>query len=121
MKAVLLACVCNFFITTGQVLWKIAIDKNGGLIKEGIPLMKNLLIFAKSPYMLSGIAMYAAATVLWMYLLGKYEYSYIYPMLSLAYVFAFLYAIFWFKEQVNIYRWIGVGLIIAGVFFINKS
>lgn len=90
MKAVVLALICALLISTGQVLWKISIDKNGGLVKPGIPLVQNFIQLFISPYMLVGIFVYGIATIFWMYLLGKFEYSYIYPMLAMVYVFFFI-------------------------------
>jgi drug/metabolite transporter (DMT)-like permease len=71
--------------------------------------------------MLSGFVVYFFATAYWVYLLGKYQYSYIYPLTSMVYLISFIFAIFVFKENVNIYRWIGVVLIIAGVISINHG
>lgn len=121
MKALLLAFVCALCISTGQVLWKVAIDRNGGFIKQGISLVSNFWGLFTSPYMLIGLFIYLIATVIWMYVLGEYEYSYIYPMISMVYVFGFAYSKFLFHEQINIYRWIGVVLIIAGVIVINRK
>jgi drug/metabolite transporter (DMT)-like permease len=121
MKALLLSLVCALFISTGQVLWKVAIDRNGGLVKQGISLVQNFWGLFTSPYMLIGLFVYLVATVLWMYLLGEYEYSYIYPMISLVYVFGFAYSKWLFREEINLYRWIGVALIIAGVVIVNRK
>jgi uncharacterized membrane protein len=119
--AVLYASICSFLIVLGQVLWKIAIEKNGGVFRNDVPMLQNLLNLIFSPWMLGGLAVYFFATAYWVFLLGKYEYSYIYPMTSIVYLISFLFAIFLFKENVNIYRWIGVLLIIAGVISINHG
>jgi len=74
MLAILSALVCSVLIVVGQVLWKVAIDKNGGLINHDYTIGKNLFNYLFSPYMVSGILIYIVATVFWMYLLGKYEY-----------------------------------------------
>ena len=71
--------------------------------------------------MMGGLLIYFLATVYWVYLLSKYEYSYIYPLTSMVYLISFIFAIFVFKENVNIYRWLGVFLIIAGVISINHG
>ena len=121
LKALLLSLVCALFISTGQVLWKVAIDRNGGLIKQGVSLTSNFWGLFTSPYMLIGLFVYLVATVLWMYLLGEYDYSYIYPMISLVYVFGFAYSKFVFREEINVYKWVGVALIIAGVIVVNRK
>ena len=120
-RALLLALFCAVCISTGQVLWKIAIDRNGGLLPRGVPLLRNFWGLARSPFMLAGLFVYVVSMGVWMYVLGEYEYSYVYPMVSLVYVFGFAYSRFLFRERINIYRWIGVGLIMAGVILINRK
>lgn len=121
MKAIFLAAIGSFLITLGQVFWKIAIDKNGGLLNPAFTISKNFINIFSSIYMISGLIIYTFATLLWMYLLGKYQYSYIYPMFSMAYIFSFIFAIFLFGEVVSLYKWIGVFLIICGVFLIGSN
>jgi drug/metabolite transporter (DMT)-like permease len=121
LKAILLVLVCTFMIVAGQVLWKIAIDKNGGLINKDFTIFHNAINLISSPYMFGGIFIYILATVFWMYLLGRYEYSYIYPMFSMSYIISFFFASFLFNESITIYKIIGVLLIIAGVFFVAKG
>jgi drug/metabolite transporter (DMT)-like permease len=120
-KALLLALLCAVCISTGQVLWKIAIDRNGGLIKQGLPLLRNFWGLFTSPFMLIGLFVYLISMGIWMYVLGEYEFSYVYPMVSLVFVFGFAYSKFLFHERINIYRWIGVAMIIAGVIIINRK
>jgi len=121
MRALLLSVFCAGCLSTGQVLWKVALDRNGGLIKQGVSLASNFWGLFISPFMLAGIFLYGLATIVWLYVLGEYEYSYIYPMISIAYVFGFIYSKVVFHEQINAYRWIGVALIIAGVILINRK
>jgi len=118
--AVIYVAICSLMITGGQVLWKIAIDKNGGLINPNLGVYKSLMAVFLSPYMLIGLLLYAFATFFWMYLLGKYQYSYIYPMFSMTYVFSFLFAIFLFGEPIDIYKWTGLLFIIIGIYFITR-
>lgn len=121
MKALILASTCSFLIVVGQVLWKIAIDKNGGLINGDHTIAQNILNLIFSPYMLSGFFIYMLATIFWIYLLGKYQYSYIYPMLSMTFIISFLFAVFLFNESISTYKIIGVLLITIGVLFIARG
>ncbi len=67
----------------------------------------------------SGICI-AAATVLWLYIIRHFELSVAYPLISISYIFGMLAAIFIFHETVPASRWIGVGLIMCGVWFVVK-
>ena len=77
------------------------------LIKQGLPLLRNVWGLITSPFMLIGLFVYLIAMGIWMYVLGEYEYSYVYPMVALVYVFGFAYSKFLFHEKINIYRWLG--------------
>ena len=120
MKAVIFSFTCSLLIVFGQVLWKIAIDKNGGLINSNQSLIDNIMNYLTSGYMLSGLLVYFFATIYWMYLLGRYEYSYIYPMFSMTYIISIIFASIIFNESITIYKIIGIIFIVIGVVIIAK-
>ncbi len=120
MKAAFQAFICALMISSGQVLWKIAINRNGGLINKNVSLLTNVMNLSLSPYMISGLLIYLVATVYWMYLLGEYEYSFIYPMISIVYVIGMIHASLILHESINPYKWIGVGFIVLGIFFVSR-
>ena len=121
MRAILLVLLFSFLIVSGQVLWKLAIDKNGGLINRDYTAIQNFWNLLLSPYMLFGIGIYMFATVFWMYLLGEYEYSFIYPMSSMTFVMSLFFASYVFDEEITLYKIIGVLIIILGVFIVTKG
>jgi undecaprenyl phosphate-alpha-L-ara4N flippase subunit ArnE len=61
-----------------------------------------------------------AGMLIWMYVLKKYEFSVAYPLLSISYVIGLLSAHFIFHEAVPLTRWIGVVIVMIGVYFIVK-
>lgn len=63
---------------------------------------------------------FAAASLLWMYILKSFPFSMAYPMISLSYVMGMIAAIVFFHEQIPLTRWAGVFLIVAGCFLIAK-
>ena len=67
----------------------------------------------------SGIC-FAAASLLWMYIVKHYPLSMAYPMVSLSYVFGLIAAIIFFHEHVDMTKWIGVFLIMTGCVLIAK-
>ena len=112
MRAVMLVLCCSVLIVCGQVLWKIAIDNNGGLINSKYSIGQNIWNLVISPYMFTGIFIYMFATVFWMYLLGEYEYSFVYPMLSITYILSFIFAFFLFNETITLSKIVGILFII---------
>lgn len=65
-------------------------------------------------------ACFAATAFCWLYMLKRYPFSMVYPMLSLAYVMGMLAAVVFFHEQIPLTRWIGIALIMAGCVLIAK-
>ena len=70
-------------------------------------------------FMLSGI-LFGGASVLWMYILKNFPLSMAYPMASMSYVFALVFAIVFLHESVAWSRWVGVALIMTGCIFVAK-
>ncbi len=63
---------------------------------------------------------FLVASLLWIYMLRVFPLSIAYPLSSLSYVFGMIAAIVCFHEQVDMVKWIGVGLIMAGCCLIAK-
>lgn len=61
------------------------------------------------------------SSLIWVYLLERIEFSLLYPIISLSYVFGLLAGKFIFGEQIPATRWVGVIIIIIGVLIVNKN
>ena len=115
-KIILLTIFQCFLLASGQVCFKLAvekIDKFQWSLSYFGDLLTNWWLLASGVFLIS-------ATVLWGFILKHFEFSVAYPITAFAYVFGMLAAIFIFHETVSLTRWIGVGLIILGVFFVAK-
>lgn len=60
------------------------------------------------------------AMLVWMYVLKHYEFSIAYPLLSISYIIGLLSSVFILHEVVPLTRWIGVFIVMIGVYFIVK-
>jgi drug/metabolite transporter (DMT)-like permease len=119
--AIILSVICALLINGGQVFWKLSINQGGGLPPfQGSDFFTYLKFFI-TPYMIIGTILYLVANGFWIYLLGKYELSYIYPTLAVTYIFSTFFSYFVFNETIGFLRIIGIILIIAGVYVINLS
>lgn len=116
LKVILLTILQCFLLASGQVCFKLAVEK---ITKFQFLWTYFCDILTNWWLLVSGICL-ISATVLWGYILKHFEFSVAYPVTAFAYVFGMLAAIFIFHEQVSLMRWIGVGLIILGVSFIVK-
>ena len=108
-------------LVAGQSLWKVAVkNHNFGLSKEFL-LSKDFLAFCFSPQVLGGLFIYGFATFFYMYLLSKYQYSWIQSFVtSLTIILALLIAGFIFKEKISPVNIFGVGVIIVGIIFVSQ-
>jgi undecaprenyl phosphate-alpha-L-ara4N flippase subunit ArnE len=116
LKAVILTLFQCFLLASGQVCFKLAVEKIDKFRWTWIyfsDLLTNWWL------LLSGICL-ISATILWGFILKYFPFSVAYPLTAFAYVFGMLASVFIFKEIVPVTRWIGVGLIIAGVIFLAK-
>jgi drug/metabolite transporter (DMT)-like permease len=121
IKTVLLAISTTLLITSGQVLWKIGIQKAGGFYLPEQSIIGNLFRILFNGWVFSGFVVYAVATGFFMWLISKFDISLIIPITSVAFIYSLLAGYFIFGEQISLLRVFGVLLIIAGVFFVVKN
>lgn len=116
LKIITLTIFQCFLLASGQVCFKFAVEKITKFQFSGrwfTDLLTNGWLFG------SGICL-ISATVLWGFILKHFPFSVAYPVTALAYIFGMLAAIFIFHENVPVIRWIGVFVIIIGVYLISK-
>lgn len=116
LKPLLLTIFQCLLLATGQVCFKLAVDK---IQKFQFTLAWFYDILTNWWLLASGISL-ASATILWGYILKHFEFSIAYPVTAFAYIFGMLAAAFIFGETIPPSRWIGVILIIAGVMLVVK-
>jgi drug/metabolite transporter (DMT)-like permease len=76
-------------------------------------------VFTTWQFAVSGVCA-LSAMIVWMYTLKRYDFSLAYPLLSISYVIGLLAAFFIFHETIPLTRWIGVVIVMIGVYFIAK-
>ena len=70
---------------------------------------------------IGGLACYVVSVVVWIMALSRVEVSVAYPLLSVGYVVNALAAWYLFGEAVTPMRFIGIGVIIVGVWLVTRS
>jgi multidrug transporter EmrE-like cation transporter len=104
-----------FFTVYGQIIVKWQVAKAGALpaaLSERIPFLLGLIF---NPWILSGILAGFFALVCWLAAMTKFELSYAYPFMSLAFVFVLILSALLFHEPLSVAKVLGVLLIIAGI------
>lgn len=103
------------FTVYGQIIVKWQVAKAGALpaaLSERVPFLLGLIF---NPWILSGILAGFFALVCWLAAMTKFELSYAYPFMSLAFVFVLILSALLFHEALSVAKVLGVLLIIAGI------
>ncbi|MBI4101541.1 MAG: hypothetical protein HY443_01075 [Candidatus Nealsonbacteria bacterium] len=112
MAPILLTFSVVIMIVAGQILWKLGVT---GKIHD----FSSFWLAVMTPQVLLGAAIYLVATVVWIYILSKYQYHLVYPLFSLSFVLGLLASRFILHEQVGLVSWVGVGVITLGIIIIG--
>ena len=113
-----------FFLTAliaGQFLWKLGVDQVGEISLTVPSLFSTILQLATNVFFVLGSIAYAAAILLWIYLLGKFDFSYIYPFTALLYVVSLIGGRLLFGESIPLMRWFAVAIICFGVVVLHRT
>lgn len=115
MLILLIVLVNVLLLSSGQVLWKIA------LTRHPVKSVNDAATLFLDPAMLAGCFLFGIATIVWFYALSKYDLSRIYPLQSMAYVIGAISGVLFLKESMSLGQWAGLVLIIGGAFLISKT
>jgi drug/metabolite transporter (DMT)-like permease len=121
MKTFILIALPIIFGITGQLLLKTGLMQIGKFQIMNSNLIVQYTKIFMNPYVFIGFLCYAVASIVWIITLTRVPLSFAYPMLSINYVGVILGAKYIFGEDINVYRWIGIGIICIGVAFIGRS
>ncbi len=117
LKLILLSSIQALLLAAAQIFLKLSLV-NLSVFSFSRKYFGELLINWK--FATSGL-LFIGASILWLHIIKHFPLSVAYPLVSLSYVFAMLAAVFIFQETVPLVRWIGVTLIILGVFLMIKQ
>jgi len=111
-QSVALVFLCTVFGAAAQVLIKYG--ANGLASGSPLEMITNVPL-------VSGYSLYGISTILLVLALRDGELSILYPVISLTYVWVTLLSLYFFREKVNLYKLIGVAVVVAGVALIGRT
>src|SRR5690348_1755189 len=97
-------------LAAGQILFKRTATR-----LVGLPIAEQLFALLVQPSFYSAFLLYAAAAVLWVWLLTRISLSAAYPFVALSFVIVPVASWWFFGEHLGRRYWMGIGLIVAGV------
>ncbi|WP_125116834.1 EamA family transporter [Agathobaculum sp. Marseille-P7918] len=115
MKMTVLCLLNTFLMATGQMLFKF-----GSSGKEITSILDIIKLFF-SPVVFIALCLYAATTGLWLYILSRTPMSHAYPIQALAFPIVLLASMVFFRETISPMKWIGVFIIVFGVFVATRG
>lgn len=108
----------SLLLTSGaQILQKLGADRAAAAVGGG-PFVRRLLLRREIWW---AVLCLAAGTALWLLVLYRMEVSRAFPFLSLGFVLVMLVSRHYLKETVTATRWLGVGLIVGGIFLVARG
>ena len=119
MMNYLLLVISVLLAVSGQLLMK-----KGMMLFGTFPasqLLLNVIPMFMNPFVFFGFACFGLSSLFWLVVLSRLELSFVYPMVSVAYVIVALASMVLFKENVPLIRWLGIAVIVFGVFLISRS
>jgi drug/metabolite transporter (DMT)-like permease len=117
----------NYIILGISILLAVAgqlLMKKGMMIFGTFParqLLFKIIPMFLNPYVFVGLACFGMSAVFWLIVLSRLELSLVYPMVSVAYILVAILSWIFFKENVTLIRWLGILVIVFGVFLISRS
>lgn len=117
-RAVNVACLILFTVSlsAGQLLFKTV-----GLALRTGPLSETALRVLQMPVLYAALALYGGATALWIWILSRVPLTEAYPWVALGMVLVPLIGWFVFDERVKPLFWLGVALILVGVWITQQA
>ena len=113
---------CIAFTVYGQIILKWRMNGVGAL-PDGLwdKVWTLLRLVLTDVFILSGLASAFVASLFWMAAMTRFQISYAYPFMSLAFVFVLILSVIFFNETVNMPKLAGTALILVGIFVLSRG
>ncbi|KKS07022.1 MAG: Multidrug resistance protein, SMR family [Parcubacteria group bacterium GW2011_GWB1_41_4] len=124
MEKYLLLLIVLFTGILGQILLKIEANQLVPLLPEIDSLGKFLLVvfsFLKNFKILLVLFLYGLGFLTWIFILTKFELSYVFPMLVIIYPLVMFFSWIFLKEDITTLRVLGTLIIVIGIILVAKS
>jgi len=115
---VLGSVLCTVF---GQIVVKWQVSKAGALPETFAQKIPFLLKLVLNPWVITSMAAGFLALVCWLAAMTKFELSYAYPFMSLAFVLVLILSAILFHETVTLPKVLGVLLVISGIIVASRG
>jgi drug/metabolite transporter (DMT)-like permease len=101
----------SVMLAVGQMFFKVVARS-----MQGLPLGEGMLAIVGMPMLYFALALYGAATLLWIWILSRVPLSQAYPWVAVAMATVPILAGAVFHERVSPAYWLGIALVMLGVY-----
>lgn len=115
-QGIIYAIATAILMSVGQIFFKkssIFIEENGQL--------SFFLKYLCNTWLYGGVFIFGIATLLWIKALSFGKMASLYPIQSIAYIAVAILAFYIFKEKISYLNFLGMIIIILGVFFVSQG
>jgi multidrug transporter EmrE-like cation transporter len=109
------------FTVYGQLVVKWQVGKAGSLPETLSDRVLFLARLVMNPWVLSAMAAGFGALLCWLAAMTKFELSYAYPFMSLAFVLVLILSVFFFGEGLTAPKVLGVLVVIVGIAIASRG
>ena len=109
------------FAVISQLLFKTGVGAIGQVTLTRTTLPAEIWKLATSPYIVVGLMLYSVGFLAWLGAMSRFGLSYVYPFTGMNYVLVLMFSWIVFDEPLSPIRWLGVGVIILGVFIASRA
>lgn len=113
--AYLMVAVSVILGAAGQILFK------KGMMEVGGFELSRILSIIFSPSIFTGFVFYGTSSIIWLYVLSKFQLSTVYPILSMGYIITAMAGYFLFSEKISFVNAVGILCICIGVVLITRK
>jgi multidrug transporter EmrE-like cation transporter len=109
------------FTVYGQLIVKWQVGKAGALpaaFSERTLFLAKLIM---NPWIISGMAAAFLALLCWLSAMTRFELSYAYPFMSLAFVLVLILSAVLFRETVTLPKVLGLALVVSGIIVASRG
>lgn len=119
-KTVIVLIMLSVLLSVGgQLFMKSGMNSIGKINLLQIIQPTTLFKLMLNPMIITGVGLYVMASVVWLVVLSKAELSYAYPMIGISYILTSTLAWVIFKENMTVFRFLGIVMILSGVYVIS--
>lgn len=104
-----------------QLLIKAGTTALGSQLVSPDGILQTVLRVVLQPFIVGGLLCYVVSVGLWIVVLSKAPVSVAYPMLSIGYIVNAFLAYFLFGEALTVWKLVGIGVIVLGVFILARG